>query len=649
VDQPVILCGLGRVGSRVLEYLLAADLPVVVIDNCCAADDSRLGRARLIKGDCRRREVLEQAGVVGARGVLILTSDDLVNISTALMVRGLDREVRVVVRMFNQNLITRLGKAVHNVYALSTSILTAPLLALTALTGQALGAFRLDDGPDGRRQVAEVVVGPGSPLSGRAVGEVTQPRQALVVAHVPAGDAARFLLEVDAEARLAPGDRLVVCGEPHHLAELFGDADGRDPAVRWANPLRRNLRVLWRTLSEVDLPVKVCTAVLVLVIAASTLTLHLGWQRDRLVDAFFRTISLMATGADMHSEDYQSQWLKVFVSVLRVAGAALTAAFTAIVTNYLLRARLGGALEVRRIPDGGHVIVCGLGNIGYRTVEELLSYGERAVVIELGRDARFVATARRLGVPVVVGDATVREVLRQAHAATARAVIAATSNDLVNLEVALLVRDLNPQQRVVVRLSDPALAAALRENANIRFALSVPVLAAPAFVAGLFGDRVLSVCLVHGRLMAALHLRIGQQDTSLVGSTARAVAVNYRLLPLALTAADGTRQARPLEVRLGAGDELTAMVALSDLDRLLRRETIPADCAVDVLGFPLPARGWVAQQLRLHTGAGAEDAEKALDQLPVSLATGLTRSQAEDLLARLAKERVSARLRQTTS
>jgi Trk K+ transport system NAD-binding subunit len=644
VDQPVILCGLGRVGARVLEYLLATDFPVVVIDNCCAPDDPRLGRARLVRGDCRLRQVLEQAGVVGARGVLILTSDDLVNISTALMVRSLDAEVRVVVRMFNQNLIARLGKTVHNVYALSTSILTAPLLALTALTGQALGAFRLDDGPCGRRQVTEVTVGPGSPLLGGSVSAVTAPHEALVLAHVPAGAPARFFLDVDPGARLGAGDQLVVCGEPHAVARLLGRAEDIDPVVRWANPLRRNLRVLWRTLSEVDLAVKICGAVLFLVIAASTLTLRIFW-RESSADALFRTISLMATGADMHETEYKDAWLKVFVSVLRIAGAALTAAFTAIVTNYLLRARLGGALEVRRIPDGGHVIVCGLGNIGYRVVEELRAYEERVVVIELSASGRFVGTARRLGVPVIVGDATVREVLRQAHSTTARAVVAVTDSDLVNLEVALLVRDLNPGQRVVVRLSDPNLAVSLRQNANIRFALSVPTLAAPAFVAGLFGDRVLSVCLVHGRLLAVLRLHIGPQDTALIGSTVRAAAVNYRLLPLALSAAAGTEHARPLDARLAAGDELAAIVALPDLERLLRREAVPGDCAVDVLGFPLPARAWLAQQLRLHTGVGAEEAEKALDQLPLSLATGLTRGQAEDLLTRLAKERVTARLR----
>src|SRR5262249_20634848 len=157
--------------------------------------------------------------------------------------------------------------------------------------------------------------------------------------------------------------------------------------------------------------------------------------------ALYRTISLIATGADMRIDDRQLPGLKVFVSILRILGAALTAAFTAIVTNYLLRARLGAALEIRRVPDAGHVIVWGLGNVGFRVVEEWRTYGERVVVLEMARDSRFVTTVRRLGVAVIHGDATVREVLRQANAATARAVIAATSNDLANLEVALLTRE----------------------------------------------------------------------------------------------------------------------------------------------------------------------------------------------------------------
>jgi len=49
-----------------------------------------------------------------------------------------------------------------------------------------------------------------------------------------------------------------------------------------------------------------------------------------------------------------------------------------------------------------------------------------------------------------------------------------------NVEIALQTRELNPRQRVVVRLSDTHLAQTLREAANVRFALSIPTLAALA-------------------------------------------------------------------------------------------------------------------------------------------------------------------------
>lgn len=647
MDQPIILCGLGRVGGRVLEYLLAAGLPVVVIDLRGEAHDPRLKNVRLVQGDFRQREVLEEAGVLQSRGVFILTQDDLVNISTTLMVRHLNPNVRVVVRLFNQNLIPRLGKAVPNVFALSVSALTAPVLALTATTGDALGSFGLDDG---RRQVADLFVSDHSSLRGRSIREVCDNHQTLVLAHLRSTGASRILLDVDAEARLAVGDHLVVCAEPRDLTPLITDVRDEEAAgVLWAGWLRRQARMVRRTLSEVDLLVKVCTALLVCVVVGSSLVYRLGIitdERKTFADALYRTISVMATGADMHEEELKLPWQKVFVSTLRIAGAALTAAFTAIVTNYLLRARLGGALEVRRIPDSGHIVVCGLGNVGFRVVEELLRMRERVVVIEQTRDSRFVATARRLGVAVIIGDATVLEVLRQAHAASARAVVAATDNELANLEIALLARELNPNQRVVVRLSDAQLAQTLREAANIRLALSIPALAAPAFMAALFGDRVQSVFLIAGRLLAVIELMINADDPSLNGQSARAIGLDYRLVPVSVKRAEQSFGPQINQDRLGPGDRLIAVAALPDLERLLRRERAPANWAVDVTAFPLPARGWVVQLLRTQRNLSADTAEQALDQLPVCVGSQMTRGQAEDLRALLDRERVTSRVRQ---
>jgi Trk K+ transport system NAD-binding subunit len=298
---------------------------------------------------------------------------------------------------------------------------------------------------------------------------------------------------------------------------------------------------------------------------------------------------------------------------------------------------------MRRIPDGGHVLVCGLGTIGFRVVEELVRLDEPVVVIERNADNRFMVTARRLGAAVIVGDVGVAEVLRQAHAGTARAVIAATNNDLTNLAVALLVRELNPAQRVVLLLSDPQLARMLRDAANVKLAVSVEGLAAPAFVAGLFGDRVLSAFLLGERLYAVLDLVVQEKDP-FAGQAVRALAVDYRLMPVAVLPAEGPASRLPMAARLVAGDRLVAVSALKDLERVLGRQPAPRGWAVEVTGFPLPARGWLAGLVRTTEGLGAVGAEKALDGLPLRLGRDLTRGQAEDLLAQLLRERVSARL-----
>jgi Trk K+ transport system NAD-binding subunit len=571
MNQPVILCGLGRVGWRVLDYLQVAGLPVVVVDTRCQPGDPRLKGARLIQGDCRQREVLEQAGLDKARGVLILTGDDLVNISATLTVRHCNPTVRVVVRMFNQTLLSRLGKAVGNVHALSVSALTAPLLALTALTGQALGTFGSDSS---LYQVAEITVANDSPLLGRSIRELAEQNHFVPLAHRSGPGPERFLLDVDGTARLAAGDRLALCGAPRDIAPLLGPQDDETlPHILWAGWLRRGFRIVVRAFAEVDLPVKICTLVLLAVMVVSTLVYYFGVEKS-LPDGLYRTVSVIATGADMHESELRNGWQKVFVSLLRIFGAAVTAAFTAIVTNYLIRARLGKALEIRRIPDGGHVVVCGLGSVGFQVVEELRKRDERMVVIERAGDGRFLATARRLGIAVIVGDATVPEVLRQAHAGTAKAVMAVTNNELANLEIALLVRELNPQQRVVLRMADAQLAQTLREAANIRLALSTSALAAPAFIATLFGDRVQNIFLVGSRVLAAVELVVQADDPVLNGQLVQTLSADYLLLPVSLTAADGSPRPQPLSHRLTPGDRLTGIAALPDLARLLRRERV---------------------------------------------------------------------------
>ncbi len=567
MDGTVLLCGLGTVGWRVLDFLRTAGFPVVVVDKQADPGDPRLSGVRLVKGDFRKKNVLIEAGVRDARGVIIITSDDLVNISGALLVRSLNPDVRIVLRMFKQNLVSRLGKAVRNVTAFSVSALSAPLLALTALTGDVLAAFPVGDR---RRQIADLTIAAGSRLVGRRLADLDENRRFLMLAHTPAARAPRLLHDVDPNAVLAAGDHLVVCGEPEHVERLL-DPGGDPLEVLWAGKLRRYGRLVARAISEIDLAVKICALTLLGVVVFSVCIYHYALGHD-WYDSLYRTISVIGTGADLGGHDY-SGWGKVFVSFLRIMGTALVAAFTAIATNYLLRARLGGIFEIRRIPDRGHVVVCGLGNVGLRVVEELVRLDERVVVVEPKIDNPFIATCRRQGCAVVIGDATLPEALRQARVATARAVIAATSSDLINLEIALLVAEINPKQRVVVRVGDNVLAETVRQAASVKLALSVAELAAPAFVAGLLGDRVQSMFLMAGRLVAVLETAISTEEKRFLGMPLRKIAEQHRFVPIALTDTDGKVAEPDLDKPLEPGQRLSIVATLPDLEQILKRET----------------------------------------------------------------------------
>jgi Trk K+ transport system NAD-binding subunit len=549
VDRPVLLLGLGRIGWGILEHLRQLDRPVVVIDRDCEPADPRLAGTRLVRGDFQREDVLRKAGVERAGSVLIVTSDDLANFKAALLVRQLRPDVRIVARMFNQTLRSGLGRVISNLVALSVSGLAAPLLAQAARSDDVIGSFQRDGVP---QQVAEVPVRPGSHLVGLALPALEERFGVRVLAHRPAGGEFRLLHEPatgDKAPPVGPGDELVVCGPPGALPDLLSEgASGGLPELLWAGKLRRYGRVAWHTLAEADTGLVASVLVVAAVLLAGSLVL-----------GFYQTVKVIFSNLPPDEVTNTSEGLRTFVGSLRIFGTVLIAALTAFFTNYLLRLRLSGAMEARRIPESGHFVVCGLSNLGFRIVEELVACGERVVVIEPREDNRFVTACRRMGVPVVAGDAALVQALKQARAGSARAVVTATGKELRNVEIALQVRGLNPEQRVVVPVFDPALAEGLRQASRIRRSLLVPALTAPAYVTALSVDRVLSVFPLAGRLVAVVDLHVEAGDARLEGRAAHDLA---RECPLLVLDAPG-------RLTLQAGDRVTAVAAIPDLERFL--------------------------------------------------------------------------------
>jgi Trk K+ transport system NAD-binding subunit len=144
--------------------------------------------------------------------------------------------------------------------------------------------------------------------------------------------------------------------------------------------------------------------------------------------------------------------------------------------------------------------VVGLGNTGYRIVQLLLDSGVEVAAVELSERNHFIGLARRQGVPVLVADGRYRDSLLALSVKGARAIIAATNDDLANVESALVARELNPQARIVARLFDQDLASRAQSQLRINACHWVSGLAAPAFVAAAMSEGMLNTMEHAGRL-----------------------------------------------------------------------------------------------------------------------------------------------------
>lgn len=129
------------------------------------------------------------------------------------------------------------------------------------------------------------------------------------------------------------------------------------------------------------------------------------------------------------------------------------------------------------------------------------------VCVESDPEARGLALARRLRVPVVLGDVTDEGVLEAARAHRAHALLALTSADTTNLEAALYARSLKPEVRVALRLYDDDFATAVYRTLRaahpgaLTRSRSVTHLAAPAFAGAMMGRQILGAIPVERRVL----------------------------------------------------------------------------------------------------------------------------------------------------
>ena len=510
------------------------------------------GNVRVVEAGEATEAAIADAGVEQAAALALVYDDDETNIRAALTARRLNPRLRLVLRLYNRRLGQHIEELLDQAAALatgagdagldaSTTVLSdadtaAPALAATAVVGTTKVVQT-----DGLllRAVERPPLRPGqSPAAGLAtlaLLSTTSNDPAGADGSEGSGEQGPLLLP-DAEAvQEARGRGTVVLEQVSYAGPSL--PSGRGVVPSFASLFSRRLR--WSLAGLVG-----CVAAL-----AVALTVVTG--EHPLYATYMTLLDLFAINEPALHQSLARQILQLLSGL---TGLLLLPVLLAAVLEALGTFRTASALRKPPRGLGGHVVLLGLGKIGTRVLTRLRELHIPVVCVESDPEARGMATARRLRVPVVLGDVTQEGVLEAAKIHRAHALLAVTSADTTNLEAALYARSVRPDLRVVLRLYDDDFATAVYRTLRaahphaLTRSRSVTHLAAPAFAGAMMGRQILGAIPVERRVLLFAAVEVAGQpqlEDRTVGQAFRPGA--WRVLALDRGSRDERREEPAVE------------------------------------------------------------------------------------------------------
>jgi Trk K+ transport system NAD-binding subunit len=552
----LVVCGDDALAYQLVEELVTriGDQVTVILPSVQRNHGPRIAalpKVRVIEAPDLSEAAFQAARVEQASALALVSQDDVGNIHAALRAQELNSELRLVIRFFNMSLGHRIRALFPGCDVLSDAATAAPSFVAGALGELAPSYVRL----------------PGRTLYVARRSEVAPDRVICGLADT-SGAKKPELLPID----------------QNNADLVLALADGR-PTVSDAATHRRLRNLLltlrWRVAASFNRKLGIATLGLLALLGLGTVLFAsvggFSWG-----EALYLTL-LDAAGAAQPDSTLNTVD-KITQTMVTIVGISIIPVVTATVVDAVVNSRLSSALG-RPKPIAGHVVVVGLGNVGTRVVGLLHDLGVPVVCVESDESARGVALARRIGVPIVFGDASREDILRAAYLGTSRALVAVTNNDVTNLEAALHGRALREDLRVVLRLLDSDLAERVQRNFGITISRSVSYLAAPEFAAAMLGRQVLGTIPVGRRvlLVAEVPIHAGSQ---LDGVASHAVNAPRQAQVIAIRRhATGTFELPPPEDhRLATGDRLVVLATRAGLGRVLTRSVAPSAPPQDEAG-----------------------------------------------------------------
>jgi hypothetical protein len=214
-----------------------------------------------------------------------------------------------------------------------------------------------------------------------------------------------------------------------------------------------------------------------LIILLATVFFHFREGLSWLNAFYFVIVTVATVGYGDINLQNASDLSKIVGIVLILCSTAFVWLIFSLTIDVLIKKRVRHALGRKKYHFKDHIILCGLGRLGYFIAEELEQKGEKVLIIEMDENSPNAAYFRSRGMNVYIGNARTPRVLQDAGVTYARALISVVNNDYANIEIGLNARSFQPGIRLILRIFDESMAKTIKEKLNIHLTLSVSAIA----------------------------------------------------------------------------------------------------------------------------------------------------------------------------
>ena len=206
------------------------------------------------------------------------------------------------------------------------------------------------------------------------------------------------------------------------------------------------------------------------------------YEKLSWIDSFYFVVVTAATVGygDIHLANSTS--LSKFVGILLILFSTISIwMIFSLTIDVFLKRNIQLELGRKKYNLKNHVIVCGLGRLGYFIVLELIQKNEKVIIIEQDENSNHIDYFRQLGAEVYLGDGRLPKVIKDVNIGEAKALISVINNDSLNLEIGLNARSHQPNVKLILRIFDDQMADKLKDYLKIYHSLSASAIADEKF------------------------------------------------------------------------------------------------------------------------------------------------------------------------